>query len=133
LGAQVLFVGPQPQSRIPLYLAAGDILAVPDTVTDITASPLKLFEYMAMGRAIVCPDLPALREITGGDGALHIPRRDGTALAQAIIQLANNQSLRAELGALALARVAPYTYAHRAERLLQIANAVARGVSIRDL
>jgi glycosyltransferase involved in cell wall biosynthesis len=133
LGAQVLFVGPQPQSRIPLYLAAGDILAVPDTVTDITASPLKLFEYMAMGRAIVCPDLPALREITGGDGALHIPRRDGMALAQAIVQLANNQSLRAALGAQALARVAPYTYAQRAERLLQIANAVARGVSIRDL
>jgi glycosyltransferase involved in cell wall biosynthesis len=55
------------------------------------------------------------------------------ALAQAIIQLANNQPLRAALGAQALARVAPYTYAQRAERLLQIADAVARGVSIRDL
>lgn len=133
LGEQVIFAGQQPQSRIPLYLAAGDILAVPDTVTDITASPLKLFEYMAMGRAIVCPDLPALREITGGDGALHVPRRDQAALTQAIIDLANDQQLRSSLGAQALERVAPYTYAHRAERLVMVADAVMRGAPIRDL
>jgi len=133
LGNQVIFAGQQPQSRIPLYLAAGDILAVPDTVTDITASPLKLFEYMAMGRAIICPDLPALREITHGDGALHIPRRDRDAMAQAIVQLFSDQQLRSTLGAQALARVAPYTYAHRAERLVLVADAVARGESIRDL
>jgi glycosyltransferase involved in cell wall biosynthesis len=66
IGERVTFIGTQPQDRVPLYLAAADVLVIPDTVTDVTASPLKLFEYMAMERAVVCPDLPALREITGG-------------------------------------------------------------------
>jgi len=64
IGERVTFAGVQPQDRVPLYLAAADVLVIPDTVTDVTASPLKLFEYMAMERAVVCPDLPALREIT---------------------------------------------------------------------
>jgi glycosyltransferase involved in cell wall biosynthesis len=132
ISAYVTFAGPQPQARVPAYLAAGDILAVPDTVTDVTASPLKLFEYMAMGRAIICPDIPALREITHGDGAIHIPRRNPAALADAIVRLAHDRELRATLGQRAIERVAPHTYAHRAERLLEIAQAVVRGDSIRD-
>jgi glycosyltransferase involved in cell wall biosynthesis len=133
LGGHAIFTGPQPQTRVPLYLAAGDILAVPDTVTDITASPLKLFEYMAMQRAVVCPDLPALREITGDDGALYFPRRDRDALAGAIVRLARDQGLREALANRAVECVAPYTYTRRAERLLAIARAVACGQTIGDL
>ena len=40
-------------------LMPADILAIPDTVTDVTASPLKLFEYMAMARPIISVALPA--------------------------------------------------------------------------
>ena len=121
----VSFAGSQPQERMPPYLAAADILAVPDTVTDVTASPLKLFEYMAMARAVVCPDLAALREITGGDGALHVPRGNCAALADALVQLADNAALRAELGARAAERVRAHTYARRAARLLDVCSLVA--------
>jgi glycosyltransferase involved in cell wall biosynthesis len=124
IAGTLLFAGPQPQASVPPYLAAGDILAVPDTVTDVTASPLKLFEYMAMGRAVVCPDIPALREITGGDGALHFPRGDRRALAEALTRLAQDPALRGELGARARERVAAHTYARRAERLLSLCRAV---------
>ena len=117
----VTFTGQQDQNLVAHYLAAGDILCVPDTVTDVTASPLKLFEYMATGQAIICPDIPALHEITGGDGALHVPRRNTSALAQAIIRLAGDPQLRQELGQRALQRVEPYTYTQRAKKLLAIA------------
>ncbi len=130
---RVIFAGPQPQERVPLYLAAGDILAVPDTVTDVTASPLKLFEYMAMGRAVVCPDLPALHEITGGDGALHIPRRQQAALTDAIIRLADDADLRERLGMHAIKRVGTHTYARRATRLLAVAEIVARSEASLDI
>jgi glycosyltransferase involved in cell wall biosynthesis len=133
LGENVQFVGPQDQALVARYLAAADILAVPDTITDVTASPLKLFEYMATGRAVVCPDIPALREITGGDGALHVPRRDTRALADALSRLAGGAALRAELGCRALERVRPYTYQRRAERLVAVAGAVARGESIEQI
>ncbi|MCS6842591.1 MAG: glycosyltransferase [Roseiflexus sp.] len=126
IGERVTFAGVQPQDRMPLYLAAADVLVIPDTVTDVTASPLKLFEYMAMERAVVCPDLPALREITGGDGALHVPRGDRTALAAALRTLLDDPSQRQALARRGRERVAPYTYTQRAARLIAVCEGVAQ-------
>lgn len=130
ISGHVIFAGHQPPERVAPFLAAADILAVPDTVTDVTASPLKLFEYMAMRRAVVCPDIPALREITGGDGALHVPRGDRAALAEALVRLAGDASLRQALAARAAERVAGHTYARRAARLLDVCRAVAGAPSL---
>jgi glycosyltransferase involved in cell wall biosynthesis len=130
---RVNFAGSQPQERVPPYLAAGDILAVPDTVTDVTASPLKLFEYMAMGRAVVCPDIPALREITGGDGALHFPRGDRRALTEALVRLARDPGLRDRLGRTASERVREHTYTRRASRLLEVCRAVEQAPAVKDI
>lgn len=126
IGDRVTFVGVQPQDHVPLYLAAADVLVIPDTVTDVTASPLKLFEYMAMERAVVCPDLPALREITGGDGALHVPRGDRAALAAALRALLDDPAQRQALAQRGRERVAPYTYTQRAARLLAVCERVAQ-------
>jgi len=125
IGERVTFAGVQPQDRVPLYLAAADVLVIPDTVTDVTASPLKLFEYMAMERAVVCPDLPALREITGGDGALHVPRGNAAALAAALRTLLDDSALRQTLAQRGRERVAPYTYTWRAVRLIAVCERVA--------
>lgn len=136
IGERVMFAGVQPQDRIPLYLAAADVLVIPDTVTDVTASPLKLFEYMAMERAVVCPDLLALREITGGDGALHFPRGDRAALAVALRMLLDDPAKRQALAKCGRERVAPYTYTQRAARLLAVCERVAQqrnGVCVADV
>ncbi|MFQ3683737.1 glycosyltransferase [Roseiflexus sp.] len=124
LAERVLFAGVQPQDRVPVYLASADVLVIPGTVTDVTASPLKLFEYMAMERAVVCPDLPALREITGGDGALHIPRGDRAALACALRLLLDDPALRQTLARRGRERVAPHTYTRRAECLIAVCERV---------
>jgi glycosyltransferase involved in cell wall biosynthesis len=88
---------------------------------------------MAMQRAVICPDLPALREIGGADGLSYFVRRDRAAMAQAIINLSVDPEARAVLGQRAAARVAPHTYTRRAERLLAICQAVAAGQPIADL
>ena len=62
------------QPEVVRYIYAADILVIPDTVTTLTASPLKLFEYMAAGRPIVLRELPALREILG-DAGIYFPAR----------------------------------------------------------
>jgi len=51
--------------EVPAFLAACDVCLMPQPWTQFFAyftSPLKLFEYMAAGRAILASDLPSFRE-----------------------------------------------------------------------
>ena len=63
----LLLAGHQPASDIPAWLKAADVLVLPNSgkqlISSTFTSPLKLFEYLAAGRAIVASDLPSLREI----------------------------------------------------------------------
>ena len=120
LGASVALTGPQPQSVVADYMAAADILAIPDTVTDITASPLKLFEYMAMARPIISVDLPALREVLDERAARFVRRGDVADLRDALLELADDRERRTEMGAAALHQSGPWTYAARAERIARL-------------
>ena len=121
IAERVQFVGRQPLNQVVQYLAAADALVIPDTVTDATASPLKMFEYMAMARPIVCVDRAALREIMG-DAALYFPRDDAAAFANALRAAmdadAQNMASRAR------ERVADFTYAKRAEKIVRAAERV---------
>jgi glycosyltransferase involved in cell wall biosynthesis len=84
-------------------------------------SPLKIFEYMAAGRAIVASDLPAIREIlVDGETALLCPPADRDAWADALGRLAENPQLRSDLGHRARAEfLANYTYRQRARLVLR--------------
>jgi len=119
--ASVRFVEPQPQKAVAHYLAASDILVVPDTVTDVTASPLKLFEYMAMARPVVCLDIPALREVIDEHAARFVRRGDIADLAAALEELAFDPQRRAGMGQAARQQAQAWTYAQRAQRMLDLA------------
>ncbi len=56
------FLGLKPQSELPAYLAHADVGILPWKRDAITAStsPLKVYEYLAMGLPVVAPDLEAL-------------------------------------------------------------------------
>ncbi len=62
---QVIFTGAIARENIPEYIAAFDICLQPDVTS--YASPIKLFEYMAMGKAIVAPAKENIIEILGPD------------------------------------------------------------------
>ncbi|HUE85079.1 MAG TPA: glycosyltransferase family 4 protein [Vicinamibacterales bacterium] len=59
---RVRFAGRVPEADVPAYLAAIDVGVVADDLTRY-ASPMKLVEYMAMGKAVVAPDLPNIRDV----------------------------------------------------------------------
>src|SRR5262249_30048593 len=66
LGARVDMPGLVPQARVADALARATIVAVPFLRTAMTerhTSPLKAFEAMASGRAIIASDLPSTREV----------------------------------------------------------------------
>jgi len=59
----VRWVGQQPFAALPGYLRVIDVGLVPylDTAFNRGSFPLKMLEYLAAGRAVVCTDLPAAR------------------------------------------------------------------------
>ena len=88
------------------------------------ASPLKIFEYMACGRAIVAPDQPNIREIlSSGKTALLFDPEDRGALWRAISCLADDHRLREQLGSSARQAldVAGYTWRCNATRIIAAA------------
>ncbi|PDV99762.1 glycosyltransferase [Candidatus Chloroploca asiatica] len=118
-----LLIPPRPQTEIVTYLQAADVLAIPDTVTDITASPLKLFEYLALGQPIVLPILPALQEIVPLHLSHTFARRDQAGLTKAL----GDALARAPDRRRAMARrviAAEHTYGKRAERILAVVNRI---------
>ncbi len=119
-GGRVVLTGPHPQDVVADYLAAADVLAIPDTVTDVTASPLKLFEYMAMARPIISVDLPALHEVIDGRAARFVRRGDVADLCDALRELAPDPDRRARMGREASRQAQPWTYAARAERIARL-------------
>jgi glycosyltransferase involved in cell wall biosynthesis len=125
---RVRFTGLAGRAEIPGLLAGFDIALQPAAVG--YASPLKVFEYMAAGRAIVAPDQPNLREVLehGRTALLFDPDTPG-ALWRAVRRLAADPELRARLGAAARTEVLrrDLTWAGNARRVAALAEAeVAR-------
>ncbi|MBP8974765.1 MAG: glycosyltransferase [Anaerolineae bacterium] len=118
-GARLLAAGQVPPDAVPLYLSAFDVCAMPHPWTEQFAyytSPIKLFEYMAAGRAIIASNLPAFAEVLAEEEtALLVPPGDTAALAAAIRRLRDDPVLRQRLGRQARTEaLARHTWAARA-------------------
>jgi glycosyltransferase involved in cell wall biosynthesis len=65
--SNLFFLGLKPQRELPAYLAHADVAIIPwkkNAITQAT-SPLKVYEYLAMRRPVVAPDLEPLRGMPG--------------------------------------------------------------------
>ena len=94
-------VGPVPHDQVAPFYDLIDVFVVsrPDTRVTRLVTPLKPFEAMRSGTAVVMADLPALAEIVedGKTGCLY-PAGDAQALAAKIRDLLGDKSKRDSLG-----------------------------------
>jgi glycosyltransferase involved in cell wall biosynthesis len=102
-GEHVLHTGLVPRADVPGYLAAADVLVSPHVRNDrFIGSPIKIWEYMASGRAIVATRVAQMGEVLRHrETALLVEPDDPAALAEAIVELHDDEGLRAALGAAA--------------------------------
>jgi glycosyltransferase involved in cell wall biosynthesis len=125
LGSRITFTGLLPPPEVAAQLARAHVLALPNTATGMSeryTSPLKLFEYLAAGRAIVASDLPAIREVVRhGEQAWLVPPGDAAALAAALDHLVSHPAIAAPMAERAFAHAAEFSWARRAARLEALA------------
>jgi glycosyltransferase involved in cell wall biosynthesis len=116
-GGSVIFSGPVPHRNVPKYMAAMDIAVMPNS--NRYGSPIKIFEYMAMGKSVVAPSLPPIEEIIthGKDGWLVDPT-SSEDLWNAIEYLYKHPQIRHQMGIRARETVLRmFTWSQHAERL----------------
>jgi glycosyltransferase involved in cell wall biosynthesis len=97
----VIFTGAVPHSDVAALLSAADVAVIypPGISATIVETPLKLFEYMASGKAIVAPCVPNMRRVLEDRvTALLVPPDTPAALAGALRELFGDSQLRLSLG-----------------------------------
>lgn len=118
-------------ASIPLYQAAADVLLMPysrsieaSSGQDIAEviNPMKMFEYMAAGRGIVCADLSVIREVLNEENAVFCEPEDIGKWKVEIEKLLADEPRRLALGAQAHKDVEQLTWVKREERVMNLMN-----------
>jgi len=97
----VQFTGLVSHNDVPKYITAADIAVVPYPILKDTIwlSPLKLFEYMASGKAIVASGVGQLLDVVqDGYNCLLVPPGNKSAMTEALLRLIDDDDLRERLG-----------------------------------
>jgi len=118
---RVTFTGIVGRDDVARHVAAFDIALQPAVVA--YASPLKLFEYLALGKAIVGPAQPNIEEILRRDhNAVLFDPKDPDGLATAISRLCGDAVLRNKVAANARATIADQqlTWSANAHRVIEL-------------
>lgn len=126
--ANVHFLGFTANADLPVSQAACEVLVMPSQRSiagssggDIgqVASPMKTFEYLATGRAIVASDLPVFREVLNPGNAVLLPPDDPAAWARALETLQQDTGRREQLGRQARLEAGQYSWLERARHSLE--------------
>jgi glycosyltransferase involved in cell wall biosynthesis len=121
---RVQFTGMVEPSVVPALVADFDIAIQPAAVS--YASPLKVFEYMAAGRAIIAPDQPNICEVLKHERtALLFDVNNNDAMWRAVLRLAENPALRSRLSTAARQEVLELdlTWTANARRVIALIDA----------
>lgn len=96
ISQKVTFTGVIDRHRVPEHVAAFDVALQPAVTA--YASPLKLMEYLVLGKAIVAPSTPNLREILTDDlNALLFDDAEPGGMEKALTRLSAQSELRNRL------------------------------------
>ena len=126
----VTFTGPLPYAAVPDHVAAMDVAVSPKAT--FYASPMKILEYMAMGKAVVAPDMDNIRDIVEPNVTGVLFERDSVdALRKTLDVVVTRGAVRERIGTAARRAVEQrYNWRHNAAEVVRLAEQAVRG---RDL
>jgi glycosyltransferase involved in cell wall biosynthesis len=126
----VTFSGFVPNAQLPLYQAAADVLLMPYSReigissggghSAQVSSPMKMFEYLATGRAILASDLPVFHEVLNETNAVFCAPDDAAGWKMALRKLLfDDPAQRETLSKQAAIDARKYLWTERARRILE--------------
>jgi glycosyltransferase involved in cell wall biosynthesis len=98
LQSSVVFVGQLPQTDALRFVREADVCVSPIPEILRAASPTKLVEYMAMGKAVVANDHPEQKRVIEESGAGYCVPWEEQPFADAIVRLLNDPETAQAMG-----------------------------------
>ena len=125
-GADVILLPRLPADQVMTHLANACIAVLPNRAEGVShfTSPLKLFEYMGAGCAVVAADLPSIREVVATDEASWFKPGDPASLATAIRRLVADPERARTCGQTLRRKARTYTWNARSEQLMRFMSAL---------
>lgn len=124
---------PKPHSVIPGYISLADcaIMAYPDMEYWNNNNPIKLLEYLAMGKVVICTDMWTFRDVADNKKcAYYIKNNKPESIADAINFCYENKSLLKEWGGEGIAIVRErFTWHQQAKSLLNFIMRLQKEIS----
>ncbi len=112
----IVFVGYVSYAELPRYYKTADIFCSPATGRE--SFGIALLEAMAIGKPMVASNIDGFANlVTHGVEGLLVPPKDEKALAQALMSLMANESLRRQMGARGKLTAKGYDWKHIAQRV----------------
>jgi glycosyltransferase involved in cell wall biosynthesis len=97
----VIFTGQVAQSEVPNFIAAADVgvSPIPPLSFYKVSSPIKMLEYMAMGKPVVAnEEIPEQEEVIRKSGGGRLVKFEDESFANGIIELIDNPDKAREMG-----------------------------------
>ncbi|MHA2159861.1 MAG: glycosyltransferase family 4 protein [Candidatus Thorarchaeota archaeon] len=119
----VTYAGLHSYGEMPLFTAASDVALClfPDSPVAHAASPLKLLEYLASGKAVVATRVAGTNEILDNNSGMFVAPGNTNDLCDAVVKLSNDNELRKTLGIGGRKRVEEkYSWNVLAQKLLDV-------------
>jgi len=117
----VIFAGRHPYDEMPRFISIADVCVNPFPATELcrSGSPIKVFEYMAMEKPVVHPDLESMEDvIIDGENGFLYNADNPEEMADKILYLFNDPSAAEEIGRKAReAIIKKYTWKALAEKM----------------
>ena len=112
---------------IPRYVRRFDVAAAPyHAIDDFYFSPLKLFEYLAVGRPVVASAIGQMTDVIehGRTGLLATPD-DPADFAAKVAEIRGDESLRRRISEAAAVEGSKRTWTHNASKMVELAERAA--------
>jgi glycosyltransferase involved in cell wall biosynthesis len=127
LGSRVVFTGRRTHAEVPALMATMDIAILLNS--NAYGSPMKIFEYFGMGKAVIAPAVaPVLEVLRDRETGLLVTPGDARQMAERILELVADPALRERLASAGRAYVIDHhTWIANARKVLAIHATLDRG------